>query len=71
MKTVNVLETANMINQCLSSFPDTILGNIQAEILFKQLAKENGMTQEETTVCIEDGYYEKDDYNVSIIHSIN
>jgi hypothetical protein len=71
MKTVNVLETVNLINQCLSSFPDTILGNIQAEILFKQLAKENGMTKEETTVCIEDGYYEKDDYNVSIIHSIN
>lgn len=55
--TVNVLEWYNDSPNELMAFPDTAEGNKAAEKMFTKIGMEHGMAEEETPVCIENGYF--------------
>jgi hypothetical protein len=69
ISTVNVIEYFNGTVNNLSAFADTREGNDEAEALFTSIAKENGMSDADTDVCLEEGMYEQGDYQVFLTHS--
>lgn len=74
LATVNVVEmpdTDDMTIAQLTAFADTEQGNQEAEQLFAELVKENyaETTEEEIQESLEDGYFQRHNYRVYIIHS--
>jgi len=68
LNTINVIEK---VDDALSlrSFEDNAKGNKEAEELFKAIAKENGKTEEEIEIALEDGCYTDGDYELFLTHS--
>ncbi len=69
LSTVNVLEMVKEVPQQVKSFPDTPEGNKEAEEFFTKVAKENRCPDEEVAVCIEDGWFNRNDYFLYLLHS--
>jgi hypothetical protein len=69
LQTVNVLEVEGNTPTNIHSFTDDPEGNEQAEKRFIKLVKKHGGTDEDMASCLEDGIYEKGNYQFSIIHS--
>jgi hypothetical protein len=71
LNTINVVEYSSDSVQQVVSFPDTTEGNIAAETMFKSIATENGMDENDSDDCLADGLYEQGMYQVFIVHSTN
>ena len=69
LSTVNVIETVDGSPNNLISFAENEQGNKAAERLFKKIAKENGMRDEDAPAAVEDGYHETGTYTVYLTHS--
>jgi hypothetical protein len=69
LKTVNVVEYYSNTIQAVTSFNDDAAGNWEAEFLFTTIAKENDFSDEEIEVGIEEGYVEKENYQLFIVHN--
>lgn len=67
--TVNVIEYYDETIAGVVSFPDTTEGKEAAEELFELFATENGVSEEDIEIGLEDGYCEISSYQVFIIHS--
>jgi hypothetical protein len=67
--TVNVIEYADDSILGVTSFTDNEEGNKEAEAIFRQVAKENGMEDVDAESFVEDGYFEQGTYQVFITHS--
>jgi hypothetical protein len=64
LATVNVIEYNHGTVTFVTSFADDKEGNVEAEALFKKIAKENGMEDSDIEICLEDGLYEDGDYQI-------
>ena len=71
LNTVNVVEVAGGVVNSIRSFSDDEEGNKEAEALFKSVALENGANEEDVNSYIENGHFEKDDYDLLLNHSNN
>jgi hypothetical protein len=69
LNTVNVIEFFSENIRNVTSFTDDVEGNKEAEKLFSDIAKENGFSKNYIKIGLEDGYLERDDYNLFITHS--
>lgn len=71
VSTVNIVESANNVPLCITSFKDNDVGNREAEMLFHKLVKENypETLEEEIEDSLDNGYFEQNTYQVFIIHS--
>lgn len=69
LATVNVIEYNNGTVNFVISFTDNKEGNVEAEALFKKIAKENGMEDSDVEICLEDGLYENGDYQIFLTRS--
>lgn len=69
LKTVNVIQQGESINS-IYSFTDDEEGNREAEQLFTEFAADY-LTPEETAVALDDGWFTKDAYTCTIIHSLS
>ena len=69
--TINVIECANAIVQGITSFKDNKVGNKEAEMLFHELVKSSypETLDEEIEVCLDNGYFDQDNYMIFIVHS--
>jgi len=68
VSTVNVIEQAETIF-AVRSFSDDTEGNQEAEEVFKACMLENGGSEDDVEAAIEDGYFEKGTYTLSLAHS--
>lgn len=70
LNTVNVIEYFSDSVQAVHSFTDDAEGNKEAELLFKQIAKDNSFSESAIEFGLEEGYLEHSlDYQVYIVHS--
>lgn len=69
MNTVNVIEWFGDTIQNLTAFEDTEAGNKEAEALFTHLAQENEFSTILILSGLEDGYLERRDYKLFLVHS--
>lgn len=67
--TVNVIEENDGDILGLTAFKETVKDNKKAEKLFVKVAKENGMSENETDSCLDDGRYDNGTYSVLLVHS--
>jgi hypothetical protein len=69
ISTVNMIEYYNGTVNLVTAFTDDKDGNAEAEDFFTRVAKENGMKDADTDDCLEEGMYEREDYQVFLTHS--
>ncbi len=70
--TINVIEYHNDSVQQIFSFHENDEGVVEAEKLFTELARENGFSEEDIQVGLEDGYVDEQEgrsYQLFIAHS--
>jgi hypothetical protein len=68
--TVSVIEITNGTMQGVHAFNDDIEGNLGAEALFRKFLKENTeLTDGQIDMCVEDGHYETNGYEIFLTHS--
>lgn len=67
--TINVIETIDGKIHSLQAFPENKYCIPQAQTLFKSLALEHGASNIHLEVYVEDGYYERGNYMISLVHS--
>jgi len=71
IETVNVVEYINDSISSIKSWSDDPKGNKQAEEHYTACLKENdeGISDEDIQACLDNGYGEIGNYQVSIVHS--
>jgi hypothetical protein len=70
LSTVNVIEITNGTMQGVHAFADDAEGNQQAEALFRKFLKENTeLTDGQVDLCVEDGHYDTNGYEIFLTHS--
>lgn len=70
INTINVIESVDGVINNLRAFPSNKYCIPEAEALFKKLAIDNGAEAKVVNVHIEDGYYKRGNYMVSLVHSV-
>lgn len=70
INTINVIESIDGVINSLTAFPANKYCIPQAEELFKKVAMENGAEAEIIEAHVEDGYFERGNYMVSLVHSV-
>ena len=69
MKTINVIEIANNDILGIRSFENTPKGREDAVAVFREIASENGVTEEDLSLHLESGYFEEGDYTLYLKES--
>lgn len=69
LNTVNVVEYISGSVQQIFSYLANDVGVEEAEKIFTHLASANGMHNEDTADCLDNGLYEQGDYQIFIVHS--
>jgi hypothetical protein len=69
LSTVNVIVCSDDTIFSVSSFKDDEIGNSEAESLYATLAQERGFTDADIQAGLDNGFLEKDDFNLYIVHS--
>ena len=69
--TVNIIEYADGKVLGITSFKNNKVGDREAKLLFDSTVKDNYLAtlDEEIDECLNNGYFEMDDYQVFIVHS--
>ncbi len=71
LNTVNIITYVNESVQGITSFTENRKGNKEAEVLFKNLIKENysETSEEDIDASLDNGYFEEDGWQVFLTHS--